>query len=184
MIVGIAGPAGSGKSLLATALSERHGFRIISIADLPKRFVKDALNFTDHQLYGPSEARSEPHPTVRRADGQPLTARHALQGLADWAMAACPGVWIEHAIRRAEGCDAVFPDVRYRHELAAIKQVGGIIIRRRLPGPQRDLHASECDLMGVPDSEFAAVIDRYEDKTQLFALVDVLVAGWRSEAAE
>lgn len=183
MIVAVAGVAGSGKSLVGSHLSTR-GFRVVSIADLPKRFVAQALGFTERQLFGPSSARSEPHPTIKRADGQPLTARYALQGLATWAMDACPGVWIEHALRSAGTDDVVICDVRYRHELAAIKRAGGYLIRRRSDKPSTDTHSSECDLLDVPDSEFHAVLGHYPDKAHLYQALDVILAGWMSEAAQ
>jgi hypothetical protein len=184
LLVGCAGPAGSGKSVVAEHLRDRHGFTIVSLADPLKRVVGELLGFTDHQLYGPSYARSEPHPTLRRPDGQPLTARHALQTLGtDWARACCPNVWVERAMRtiRAIPGDVVVPDMRFLNELDAVRAEGGVLVRRKLTTPVSDPHPTERELLAVPDGEFSAVLPRTETLAQLYVQLDVLVTGWRSE---
>ena len=185
MLIGICGPMGSGKSLLASALQER-GFVHISFADPLKRIAQQLWGFSDYQLFGPSEARNEPHETIRRPDGEPLTARYALQVLGtDVARRIDQGVWVRAAMNKAaKHADVVISDVRYRDELTAIKRAGGIVIRRKSNKPVTDLHPSERDLLDVPDSEFAATLPRFEHKEDLYRHLDTLLALWRQEAAE
>lgn len=57
--LGLLGPAGSGKDLLADFLDEHNGFRKISFADPIKRFAKKTFGFTEDQLWGPSKLRNQ-----------------------------------------------------------------------------------------------------------------------------
>jgi hypothetical protein len=183
LLVGCAGPAGSGKSVVAEHLRDRHGFTIVSLADPLKRVVGELFGFTEHQLYGPSYARSEPHPTLRKPDGQPLTARHALQTLGtDWARACCPNVWVERAMRtiRSMPGDVVVPDMRFTNEVDAIRAAGGVLVRRKLSVPVADPHPTERELLAMHDAEFSAVLPRTETLEQLYGQLDVLVSGWKS----
>ena len=58
MIIGIAGAAGSGKDTVAGFISKYSTAVSIAQADPMKRFAKDVFGFTEHQLWGPSEARN------------------------------------------------------------------------------------------------------------------------------
>jgi len=58
-IVGIIGKAGSGKDTVADMLHELR-YDKIAFADPLKRFCMDVFEFTEEQLWGPSEKRSEP----------------------------------------------------------------------------------------------------------------------------
>lgn len=70
MIVGITGlhqdtekkrqTIGAGKDAAAARLIEKHGFVRIGIADHLKRICKEVFQFTDEQLWGPSEMRNKP----------------------------------------------------------------------------------------------------------------------------
>jgi hypothetical protein len=58
MIIGLCGPAGSGKDTAADFLVKNHGFAKVAFADPLKRICKDVFAFTDEQLWGPSEKRN------------------------------------------------------------------------------------------------------------------------------
>ena len=184
MLVAVCGPAGSGKSALVSSLA-RHGFRELMFAEPLKRIVKDIFGFSDRALYGPSSARSEPHPTMRRPDGSPLTARHALQTMGtDWArQMCCDTVWVDYAMRKAAemGGNVAISDCRFRNELDAIKAAGGICVRRTSSVPVTDMHPTEQEMLSVPDSEFDAVIHQLSSLADLHRVVDELVAKWRTE---
>lgn len=181
MIVSLSGPAGSGKSLLASILV-RHGFREVSFAAPLKRACQQIFGFTDHQLFGPSAARSEPHPTLRMPDGSPLTARAALQVVGtDIARALCPSVWIDAALRDIrDGEDVVVSDARYVNELDALRARGAFLIRRRGGAANDDPHPSEAEMRGVPDSAFDAVLDFDPSKERLAQTLAILLDGWRA----
>jgi hypothetical protein len=56
-LIAISGAAGSGKSTAADALAAR-GWVQVAQADPIKRFCAQVFGFSEHQLYGPSEARN------------------------------------------------------------------------------------------------------------------------------
>jgi hypothetical protein len=59
-IIIVSGKAGSGKDTVAGYIAENYNGVCVAQADPMKRFVKRLLGFTDHQLWGPSEARNAP----------------------------------------------------------------------------------------------------------------------------
>lgn len=56
-IIGLCGPAGSGKSTVANHLVEKYGAFRYSFAQPLKEMVKRALQFTDEQVYGTQEQK-------------------------------------------------------------------------------------------------------------------------------
>lgn len=182
MIVACSGAAGSGKSLVADYLRDRHGFRVVSFAGPLKAIAQQLWGFTDEQLYGPSEARSTPHATIRRPDGSPLTARVALQVLGtDVARQLDTSVWVRAAmagIRDDE--DVCIPDCRFGDELAAIRARGGYVIRRRSTKPITDTHPTEREMSAMPDAAFDACLGFEPSKAVLYGALDCLISGWRA----
>lgn len=60
MIVGLSGVAGSGKDFIADLLVKNHGFVKVALADPLKRICQDVFEFSEEQLWGPSEKRNQP----------------------------------------------------------------------------------------------------------------------------
>jgi hypothetical protein len=60
MLIGISGPAGSGKDAAGNFLVEDFGFTKVALADPLKRLTRDVYDFTDEQLWGPSQFRNAP----------------------------------------------------------------------------------------------------------------------------
>jgi hypothetical protein len=115
-IIGIAGRAGSGKSTVADILVKEHGFVCVSLADPMKRFLKEIFQFSDEQLWGPSEKRNAPdkrypakiardvfgHEVAHWNSPDHLTPRHALQQLGtQWGRVMFEDVWIDYALKTA-----------------------------------------------------------------------------------
>lgn len=130
MIIGICGRAGSGKDTAADFLVKEHGFVKVALADPLKRIAREVFDFTDEQLWGPSEKRNEEDPRYPRYDindkkcycGKKfrdaedfrdhlpchsgpanLTPRYALQQLGtEWGRNCYSNVWVDYAIRVAK----------------------------------------------------------------------------------
>lgn len=54
------GSANSGKDTVADRLVEKHGFVKVALADPMKRFCMEVYDFSEEQLWGPSEKRNAP----------------------------------------------------------------------------------------------------------------------------
>jgi hypothetical protein len=59
MIIGISGVANSGKDTIADRLVDFHRFIKLSFADPLKRICMDAFDFSEQQLWGPSDERNK-----------------------------------------------------------------------------------------------------------------------------
>lgn len=128
MIVGLSGQAGTGKDTVADVIVRHHGFVKVALADPIKRICKEVYDFSDEQLYGPSEKRNEPdkrYPrpfteeeqkkaeSLRGTDADTLhreypltrylTPRYALQLLGtEWARDCYVDTWVDYALRVAK----------------------------------------------------------------------------------
>jgi len=59
-VIGLLGPAGSGKDLVADWLVERNYVKV-AFADVMKRLTLDVFNMNTAALWGPSQERNKPH---------------------------------------------------------------------------------------------------------------------------
>lgn len=161
MLIGISGLAGSGKDTVADFLVNDHGFTKVALADPLKRIARDVYDFTEEQLWGPSENRNAPDPRYPREDGTCLSPREALQLLGtEWGRRCYADTWIKCGIRNAQTllthpsarysrCDGIrggmltpaepragvaIPDIRFRNEMDAIRAAGGFLVRVVRPG--------------------------------------------------
>lgn len=124
-LIGVCGMAGSGKDTFADFLVRDHGWVKIALADPLKRFCQEVFDFSDEQLWGPSEKRNAPdrryviskgyEEVVKRfeatgdleraasyAEQAYLTPRYALQQLGtEWGRRCYPDVWVKLALRNA-----------------------------------------------------------------------------------
>jgi hypothetical protein len=114
MIIGICGQAGSGKDTAADFFVKHAGFVKVAFADPMKRICQDVFDFTDEQLWGPSECRNaEDERYPRLTDEQlaehvqklmlgpkNLTPRYALQQLgSEWGRNCFQDTWVRYALR-------------------------------------------------------------------------------------
>lgn len=120
MILGISANAGSGKDTAADYLVKHYNFVKMSLADEMKRICKRVYNFSDEQLWGPSEMRNKPderYPRVIKVSEEMvspdesvasyrrefLSPRVALQTLGtEWGRACYENTWVDATIRDAK----------------------------------------------------------------------------------
>lgn len=151
MLLGVMGHAGSGKDTVADYLVAKHNYAKVALADPLKRICKEVFDFTDEQLWGPSEERNKPDSRYKG-----LTPRKALQLLGtEWGRAVYEDVWIDKGLRTAKsilegrlvysatrglrvGGDwdperyksgVVIPDTRFQNEVDKVRAADGKVIK-------------------------------------------------------
>lgn len=117
MILGISGNAGAGKDTVADYIVDSVNAEKVALADPMKRICMDVYGFTEHQLWGPSSARSEidkRYPREHTWEGDKclcclatkgttetcyLTPRFALQRLgSEWGRDCYTDTWVEKTV--------------------------------------------------------------------------------------
>lgn len=155
MLIGITGHARHGKDSTADVIVKHYGFRKHALADVMKEACRDIFGWTDEYLYGDLKDVVDPRYGV--------SPRHALQSLGtEWGQYELSKydsfkdttgrrLWVNSLLSRVNG-DTVIADVRFPHEVDAIREHGGIIIKVVRDWPVDLTHESERGVeMIVPD---------------------------------
>jgi hypothetical protein len=109
-IIGISGRAGAGKDACADFIHKDFNFVRIALADEVKRIAGKLFNFSDDQLWGPSELRSLPNTKYplppKYQDGTSvikyLTPRRACQKLGtEFGRECYENIWIDKVLETA-----------------------------------------------------------------------------------
>lgn len=151
-LIGIAGRRRAGKDTAALVLLDK-GFTLIKFADPLKAMIRTLLRaagieFNALQQYIEGDQKETPLATLCGK-----TTRFAMQTLGtEWGRKTLgENLWIQVAISRAAlSSSVVISDVRFPNEAAAIKRMGGTIIKvirseQPLYMDGVDGHASEAD---------------------------------------
>lgn len=135
VVLGLAGRKSSGKSAVCNRLVAEYGAVKSSFADPLKKMLR-TIGLTDDQLWGALKETPD-HDTLL---GQ--TPRHAMQTLGtEWGRKLIsPDLWARlwlklEAVERPTFM--VIEDVRFDNEVAAIRQLGGIVIGIERGAPTR-----------------------------------------------
>lgn len=140
-LIGLVGPAGSGKDTAAQRLVEQHGFVAYALAE-PIRTMLYALfseaNIPSGQLFSP-ESKAQPIDALHGA-----TPRHLMQSLGtEWGRKLVgEDVWLTVAERHLgllAGDEPVadrivITDVRFANEAAWVRRHGGTLVSLERPG--------------------------------------------------
>lgn len=150
LLIGIVAPAGSGKTVVAKHLQDRHGFTRMRFAHQLKAMLKVGLGLTDEQLDGADK-------TVPLPQFGGCTPRHIMQTLGtDWGRRMVHSdIWTNawRAQVRGVAGAVVVDDVRFPNEAAAIRAEGGILWRVVRPGQSVAEHVSERMLREISTDE-------------------------------
>ncbi len=177
-IIGLIGLAGSGKTLVARHLVERHGFVRQRFAGPLKEMIKVGLGLTDEQLDG--AAKNEP---IAWAGG--CTPRHLMQTLGtEWGRRMVHSdVWINRwrcLVEQEASPLIVVDDVRFPNEAAALRSVGGSLWRVYRPGLMTSSHASERAQAQITED---ILINNATSIAEMFRSVDAVVAHAKGASA-
>lgn len=154
VLIGLAGPAGSGKDTIGEFLWKNHGFLTMAFADRLKDVASTMFGWERLAL-----AEREFKETVDPVWG--ITPREALQRLGTEAVQGAFGkdfwvrAWRQLYDQVRHGDDVVVTDVRFEHEAEVIRALGGLIIHvRRAAAPGHNGvpgHISEAGIKEASD---------------------------------
>lgn len=139
IIIGLTGPATSGKGIVSARLVSHHGFVATRFAEPIKRMLAVGLGLTPEQLDGFSK-----HDPIRELGG--LTPRHLMQTLGtEWGRRMVHSdVWVTAWRSMVPDADRiVVDDLRFPNEAMEVRSMGGAIWRIFRPNVQPIEHASE-----------------------------------------
>src|SRR3989344_1545837 len=170
-IISLTGNMGVGKDTMADYMVEKYGYVKISMADPMKRIAKEIYEFSDEQLWGPSQARNQDDTRYPRADGTFLSARIVAQLLGnELSRLSYPETWIVYMKRVVA-------------KIEAGKGMGGIAVRLVRPALPVDgflttglqNHITETEQLSIPDDFFDRVITVPEGKEAFYKVIDKLI---------
>lgn len=174
-IVGLCGSIGAGKSTVAGALAELHGYaRSWGFAHRLKLVLLDVygpMGLERRHLFGTQAEKNEPLPRIVGPDGEPTTAR----ALAEWIGTqgfrhACPDTWVDHLLEQERGPLLVIEDVRFPNEFDGIRKRGGEVWHViRVGGPPQEVRNHESDKLWRPIPKDDHVTARFGDVDELRA---------------
>lgn len=144
MIIGIAGLIGSGKDTIASHLVEKYGYERYSWASPLKDITATLFGWDRNMLEGATPeqraAREVKDDWWSYRLEKNWTPRYGLQYMGTEVMrnALHEDIWVLAGMRRiADKQNVAIPDTRFPNEIAAIKELGGVIWNvRRGPNPE------------------------------------------------
>lgn len=177
VVIGLTGFIGSGKTTVATRLIEKHGFRRGRFAGALKEMLVALLTYRG---VGPREARRMVDGDLKEVPTPWLNGkspRQAMESLGkDWGReCVSDDLWVDTEIdhiANGESGAILFEDVRFPNEAAAIRAMGGRVVRVHRVGLIPQDHPTEkAQAEIVPDE---TIINDPGEFAALYAQVDAL----------
>jgi hypothetical protein len=163
MIIGLLGFIGSGKGTAGDILASKHGFVQDSFARPLKDAVAAIFGWDRQMLEGATHDsrtwREQPDEFWSEKFGSPFTPRQALQlmGTEAGRNVFHKDLWVVSLLQRNQGRDVVITDVRFKNEIKAVHQNGGLIVRVSR-GPEPDWYDVAHKANGEPSDEQAVAL--------------------------
>lgn len=157
MLIAMTGAKGSGKDTFAQVLVGEFGFVHTRFADPLKNMLRTL--FRDAGI-DPEEYIEGPFKEVPCDLLCGKTPRHAMQTLGtEWRDMIDRKLWtrlwrarVDHLLQA--GTDVVVTDCRFIHEAAAVRELGGLMVRVERPTRRNDdQHVSETEMMLIDPDE-------------------------------
>ncbi len=206
MIIGLIGFAGAGKDTVAEYLERKKNFNADSFAATLKDAASVIFGWPRLMLEGRTkesrEWREQPDEFWSKALGYTFTPRMALQRLGTEAGQGVFGknIWVASLMNRVKNYkNVVITDARFSHEVSAIKDEGGVLLRiKRGDDPDwveplkhiytqkerdwfmvgHDIHKSEWDWVGYG---YDYLVNNDSDLDGLYGQIDNILMKERYE---
>ena len=180
VLIGIMGKKGSGKDTVSDYLVENYQFHKLAFADPIKQVAQIMFDFTEQQLNG------ELKETIDKRWG--ISPREVFQKLGtEFGQFDLPkyfpilgekvnrNFWVERLKieygKLPDNSNVIVSDVRFNHEIEAIKKMGGKIIyieRNERIWEKQDGHLSEKEMESLDGNLFDRIVNNNHSKTQLY----------------
>jgi len=165
-VIGLTGRAGCGKSTVASYLVDQYQFRRQRMSG-PLKDMLRAIGLTDRHIEGDLKEVS-----CDLLCGK--TPRYAMQTLGtEWrnliGVKLWSNIWLDRARNRPAHVCLVTEDVRFPHEVEAIRDVGGVIFKIVRPGNALNVGQHPSESYDLP---FDLLISNDGNLNRLFSQVD------------
>lgn len=172
MLLGLTGPSGSHKTVVARHLAKRHGFKRMHAGMPIKRGLRAGFGLDKAHTAGAAKDR----PTMLLGGATPRAAMEAMgTGIHEVAPSATSAVMVQRIARRlGKGQHVVVDGIRSQEEAATLRKMGGKLIRVNNGGginPRLPMDKRQADLKA--DHE----LDSSGSKKDLRAAADKLLAA-------
>lgn len=165
MIIGLLGQKHSGKDTCADYLVKYYGFKRFAFGDSVKEVCRILFKFNDEQLYGNKKEEIDPRYNI--------TPREAFQKIGTefgqyFIHELLPNLnipkrtlWTLALDELDKSQNIIISDVRCKHEIDAIKQRGGIIVKieRNTIKNEFSEHSSEQEIFNISSSDIYYTIN-------------------------
>lgn len=186
-IISLTGNMGVGKDTMADYMVAKYGFVKVSMADPFKRIAKEVYEFSDEQLWGPSEARNRDDKRYPRKDGTFLSARIVTQLLGnELSRLAYPETWIVYLKRvlakiqagyfysekqgafqmenkKSQYTGIIVSSCRFQNEIHAVKDMNGKAVRLIRPALSQESFLTTGLKNHITETEQLAIPDDFFD---------------------
>ncbi len=159
-LIGLVGDIGSGKDTVAAFLYML-GYLQLSFASKLKTIVTEMFSLEDRHCFGSQADKAEPLPQFDDASARDILEHVGTEGFRK----LYPTVWVDFLMKEVNGLwrnkqiPSVICDVRFKNEIDAIREAGGVIFRVIKRGSEAEPreHQSDNDWRGViPDQVISA----------------------------
>ena len=192
MIIGFMGKKQSGKDTAAKFLINNYAFQRYAFGDPVKKICKIMFGFNDEQLYGNKKERIDPDWNISpRQAFQVIGTEFAQFGIYKylpeltekiphrelWVMSFKKWYWDN--LKEDKNLRVVISDVRFSHEVNAIRDLGGIIVKLNKDNISLDNHTSEKEMDNISQDRIdydiynnEGIPELYTKINQIYSIVD------------
>lgn len=186
VLLGIMGKKGSGKDTVSNYLVSHYGYKKMAFADPIKQIAQIIFDLDISQIDGnKKEIIDERWGITPREIFQKLGTEFGQYDLVNYFPALkqkniTRNFWVERLkmeYQKYNNQNVIISDVRFKHEIDAIKEMGGKIIKinRIIEKGIGEQHISEMEMNDIDDSIFEYSIDNNSSLEDLYQKINKLI---------